>query len=464
MFDTSIYVERRNALRNLLASFGVTNGLAVFIGNNESPMNYGDNAYKFRQDSSFLYFFGVAEPGFAASLDIESGLSTLYGDAPDPDDVVWTGPRPPLSYFAGQAGVDRVSPRKDLHIEAGRSRSIAYLPPYRADVRHELAELTGVPPSEAAANASVPLIRASVALRQIKSELEIAEMERAAEVSVAMHEAAIRSAKPGMREYEVAACIAETAAAFGCFLSFPTIATTHGEILHNLDDCAVLKEGDCVLVDAGAETREGYAGDLSSTFPVGTRFLGPQRDIYRLVYDAHHSACAEIRPGVPFRDVHFAACRGIVEGLKALGVMRGDTEEALSAGAHALFFPCGTGHQIGLDAHDMENYGEVWVGYDGEQKSGQFGLKSLRMAKPLLPGMVVTIEPGVYFNPALVSRWKADPTLASFIDFTRLESFMDVRGVRNEEDWLVTETGGRRLGPTFDKSIPAIERMRAERK
>jgi len=461
MFEAPVYVERRKELRSLLASAGIESGLAVFIGNNESPMNYEDNVYRFRQDSSFLYFFGVAEPGLAASIDLESGLSTIYGDSPDPDSVVWTGSRPTVSDFADWTGADRASARSTLRADAGKFRSIAYLPPYRADVRGELAELAGVSPADATLRASVPLIRACVALRQIKSEREIAEIEKAVEVSVAMHKAAIRSAAPGMREYEVAARILETAVSSGCSLAYPTIATVHGEILHNLSDVAVLEEGDCILVDAGAETREGYAGDLSSTFPAGKRFQGLQRDIYLLAGEAHRAACAEIQPGTPFRSAHFAACRAIVEGLKALGVMRGDTEEALAAGAHALFFPCGTGHQIGLDVHDMENYGEVWVGYDGEPRSGQFGLKSLRMSKPLKPGMVVTVEPGVYFNPALVERWKADAKLASFIDFARLEAFLSVRGMRNEENWLVTETGGRMLGPDFDKSIDSVEALRS---
>ena len=286
-------------------------------------------------------------------------------------------------------------------------------------------------------------------------------MERAVAVSAAMHEAAIRGARSGMREYEVTAMIAGAAFAAGCQLAFPIIATTHGETLHNLEDHNVLESGGLFLVDAGAETEEGYDGDLSSTFPIGKKLEGRQRDIYAITLEAHAAARACVMPGRPFRDAHFAACRAIFEGMKRLGVMKGDADEALAAGAHALFFPCGTGHQLGLDPHDMENYGEIWIGYDGQPKSAQFGLKSLRMSKPLKPGMVVTVEPGIYFIPALVERWKADPRLASFVNFPALEPYMAVGGVRNEEDWLVTDSGGRALGPAFDKSIAAVEAMRA---
>jgi Xaa-Pro aminopeptidase len=425
-------------------------------------MNYEDNCHRFRQDSSFLYFFGIAAPDLAATIDLASGRETLFVDSPAPDDVVWTGPRPGADELAAQAGVGRVLGRGALAAEARAAQSVLFLPPYRAETRDELALLAGCKASEVAQRASVPLIRACVALREIKSPLEIGEMERAVAASIRMHEAAIDGARPGMREYEVAALIAEAALSAGCQLAFPIIATTHGETLHNLEDRRVLERGGLFLVDAGAETYEGYDGDISSTFPIGERFEGRQRDVYLLACAAQRAAADCVRPGRPFRDAHFAACRAIFDGMKALGVTRGDTDEALAAGAHALFFPCGTGHQLGMDPHDMESYGEVWIGYDGQPKSAQFGLKSLRMSKPLKPGMVVTVEPGIYFIPALVERWKADPKLASFVDFAALAPFMAVGGARNEEDWLVTETGGRPLGPAFDKSIEAIEARRAK--
>ena len=461
MFDASVYAGRRERLRSLLAASGASEGLALFLGNRPSPMNYEDNCHRFRQDSSFLYFFGIALPDLAATIDLASGRATLFIDPPAADDVVWTGPRPGADELAAAAGVARTQGRGRLAAEARAASKLLYLPPYRAETRHELAELDGRPASEIAQRASLPLIRACVALRQIKSDAEIEEMERAVAVSVRMHEAAIDGARPGMREYEVAALMAQAAHSAGCQPAFPIIATTRGETLHNLEDRRLLERGGLFLVDAGAETAEGYDGDISSTFPIGGRFEGRQRDVYLLTCAAHRAAAACVSPGRPFRDAHFAACRTIFEGMKDLGVARGDVEEALAAGAHALFFPCGTGHQIGMDPHDMESYGEIWVGYDGQAKSSQFGLKSLRMSKPLVPGMVVTIEPGIYFIPALVERWKADPALASFVDFAALEPFMAVGGARNEEDWLVTGTGGRPLGPAFDKSVGAIEARRA---
>ncbi|HOX31213.1 MAG TPA: Xaa-Pro aminopeptidase [Spirochaetales bacterium] len=462
VFDASTYSGRRDRLISLLAASGAAEGLALFLGAEPSPMNYADNCHRFRQDSSFLYFFGLQLPGLAASIDLATGKATLYADAPGPDEVVWTGPRPGPAELAAQAGIESVRPRPTLAADARAAKALLWLPPYRAEGRDELAALAGIGAAEVAGRSSLPLVRAALALREIKSPAEIRQMEEAAAASVAMHRAAISGAQAGMREYEVTSLIAGAAYSAGCQLAFPIIATTRGETLHNLEDRNELKAGGLFLVDAGAETAEGYAGDLSSTFPIGRRFEGRQRDIYELSLAAQRAAAACVRPGVPFRDAHLAACRTIFDGLKALGVARGDTEEAIAAGAHALFFPCGTGHQIGLDVHDMESYGEVWVGYEGQPKSSQFGLKSLRMAKPLKSGMVVTVEPGIYFIPALVERWKADPRLASFVDFAALEPFMAVRGIRNEEDWLVTETGGRALGPAFDKSLAAIEKLRAD--
>jgi Xaa-Pro aminopeptidase len=297
--------------------------------------------------------------------------------------------------------------------------------------------------------------------RIFKSEDEVAQIDRAVEVSVAMHEAAIRMARPGMTEAEIAAEVGRIADAAGGRLSFPVIATIHGEILHNHVHTNTLFDGDLFLLDAGAETALGYAGDLSSTFPVDPRFTERQRTIYELQLAAQVTAVEALAPGVPYRDVHFAASRVIFDGLKGLGVMKGDTDEALAAGAHAMVLPCGTGHMMGLDVHDMENLGEVWVGYDGEPKSSQFGLKSLRLARPLQPGFVVTVEPGIYFIPQLMDLWRSEGHCAAFIDFDELDEWRGFGGVRNEEDFLITADGARRLGPHKPQTVEEIEALRA---
>ncbi len=466
MFDAAVHSGRRKALLGLLAARGIDEGLAVFIGNRQSPKNYADNCHDFRQDSSFLYFIGPNDPDLAAAIDLGTGKTTLYGEDAGPDDIVWTGPRPGIADIASRAGIDRTARRAELARDVACASVFYFLPPYRQEGAAEidglvhLTSLSLLSPEELHARAILPLVRAAVALREIKSEAEILEMEHAVDISVRMHEAAMRSARPGMRECEVAAEIVRVALAAGGQTAFPVIATTRGQTLHNLDRNNVLRDGGLFLVDAGAETESGYAGDLSSTFPIGSRFDARQREIYEISLAAQRAASSLVGPGVAFRDVHFAACRSIVEGLKSIGLMHGLTEDILASGAHALFFPCGTGHQIGLDVHDMESYGEIFVGYDGEAKSPQFGLKSLRMAKTLKPGMVVTVEPGIYFIPELAERWKKDKTLSSFVDFTKFALYAPIGGIRNEENWLVTSVGGRALGPAFDKSAEAVESRR----
>jgi len=476
MFDASVYIDRREALRTSLLSRGVSEGIILFLGNRESPMNYADNAYPFRQDSSFLYFFGIAQPNLAAIIDIATGQSTVFGDDVSMEDIVWTGQVPAIAELAARSGVRNVAPRAALAGAAARAGSgaaprsgsgqgpgaakLIFLPPYRADSRAELAELLGISLHEVDSRASLPLIASAIALREIKQAPEIVEIERAVAVSVEMHRSIIECAKPGLCEAELAALASGIALGSGGRLAFPTIATTRGAVLHNHDYSRVLREGGLFLVDAGAETVSGYAGDLSSTFPISPRFSERQRAIYEIVLAAQKKAISLLKPGRPFIDAHFAAARVIVEGLSGLGLMRGDPDEAVRQGAHAMFFPCGVGHQMGLDVHDMENYGEVWVGYDGEPKSKQFGLASLRLAKPLRAGMVHTVEPGIYFIPELIARWKAERKLESFITYDSLDEWLDFGGMRNEEDWLITEDGARRLGPEFDKSAEGIEASR----
>ncbi|MBI3487318.1 MAG: aminopeptidase P family protein [Acidobacteria bacterium] len=460
MTSTHLYLERRNRLQAHLGR-----GLLLLLGNEESPMNYGDNTYPFRQDSTFLYFTGIARPGCALLMDLDEDQTTLFADDPTVDDLVWTGPQPTGRDLAVAADIPQVASTRDLNEALRRAqqagRAIHFLPPYRAEHRLKLQELLGLDPAGQAAAASVPFIQAVTDLRIRKSAGEIADIEKAVNLSVDMHLAAMAMARPGMTEAEIAARVTQIAQAAGCGLSYPVIATVHGEVLHNHHYHHRLEPGQLFLLDAGAETPAGYAGDLTSTFPVSPAFTPRQRDIHDLVLRAFLAAVEALRPGVNFRDVHLLACRTLASGLKDLGLMKGDADEAVTAGAHALFFPCGLGHLMGLDVHDMENLGEVWVGYQGQSKSTQFGLKSLRLARPLEPGFVLTVEPGIYFMPGLMDRWRAEGRFLDFIDYAALEAYRDFGGLRIEEDFLVTPEGSRRLGRPKPRTAAEVEALRA---
>jgi Xaa-Pro aminopeptidase len=459
MFPRATYEQRREVLRNRFED-----GLLLFLGNNESPMNYADNCYPFRQDSSFLYYFGLNQPELAAVIDVDEGHSILFGDELTIDHIVWMGDLPTVAERAESAGVTDTRPRAELvevvkgAVAAGRS--VRFLPPYRADNSILLSGLLGLPVTGLADGASLDLVRAVIDQRAYKTDDEVAEIEKAVDTSVDMHEAAMRMARPGMLESEIAAEVERIAVAAGGRISFPVIATIHGETLHNHSHGNTLSEGDLFLLDCGAETAMGYAGDLSSTFPVSPRFDQRQFEIYELQLAAHKAAVDKLAPGVPNREVHFAAARVITEGMKDLGLMRGNTDDALEVGAHAMFFPCGVGHMMGLDVHDMEDLGEVWVGYDGEPKSTQFGLKSLRLARKLEPGFVLTIEPGIYFIPHLMDLWRSEGHNTEFLDFDAMDAWRDFGGVRNEEDYLITSDGARRLGRAKPMSVAEVQALR----
>ena len=461
MFPRETYVSRRAVLASNFDS-----GLLLLPGNCESPMNYADNCYPFRQDSTFLYYFGLDQPDLAAAIDVDAGTATIFGDELTIDHIVWMGDLPTIADRAERVGVTDTQPLDNLaQVVAGAQsagREVRFLPPYRADTSLQLATLLGFPPAEAHERASLDFIWGVVNQRAIKSEEEIAEIEKAVATSVVMHETAIRMARPGMVEMEIAAEMERIATAAGGRTSFPVIATIHGETLHNHDHSNTLSEGDLFLLDIGAETKLGYAGDLSSTFPVSLRFSERQKIIYELQLESQNTAVATLGPGVPNRDVHFAASRVIFDGLKDLGIFKGDTEEALAAGAHAMVLPCGVGHMMGMDVHDMENLGEEYVGHGGQPKSTQFGLKSLRLARPLEPGFVLTVEPGIYFIPQLMDLWRSQGHLTEFIDYDELDKWRDFGGVRNEEDFLITADGARRLGPHKPQTVAEVEELRSQ--
>ncbi len=459
MFAANIYAARREVLR---ANF--TSGVLVFPGNNESPMNYADNTYRFRQDSSFLYYFGLGFPALTGVVDVDAGQCHVFGDDLTIDDVVWTGPQPTIAQRSAEAGVTQTAPLAELDSylarAAAQKRPIHYLPPYRADIRIQLSRWIGKDLDSINDSASVTLIEAVVRQRNIKAPEEILEIERAVDVTVDMHLAAMKMVRPGLTEAAVAAAVHERALANNGDVSFPIIATTRGATLHNHYHGNTLNSGEMFLLDAGFETHRGYAGDMSSTIPVDKTFTTRQKEIYNIALDAHNAAAAALQPGVLFKDVHLLAARTIAAGLKQMEFMKGDVDEAVAAGAHALFFPCGTGHMMGLDVHDMENLGEQCVGYDNEPKSTQFGLKSLRLGRKLEPGFVLTIEPGIYFIPELIDMWQAEGRFADFINYDRVNEYRDFGGLRNEEDFLITEDGARLLGKPLPKSIADVEAAR----
>ncbi len=459
MFAKETYIERRKKLSKTVGS-----GIILLPGNGESPMNYADNTFHYRQDSSFLYYFGLDHPDLIGYIDIDSDKEVIFGNDLTVDDIVWMGVKPTISERASQVGVPETYPLNKLASfisEAQKKgREIHFLPPYRAATKVFLFELLGIKPSQSKEQSSLKLVKAIVNQRNYKTEEELNEIEKAVNVTVDMHLTAMRMARPGMKEWEIAAAVHKVALASGGNLSFPIIATIHGETLHNHYHGNTIESGDMFLLDAGAETPMHYGGDLSSTFPVDKTFTERQKEIYNVALAAHEAAIDMLKPGVANRDVHLKACLTIAEGMKELGFMKGDMQEAVSKGAHALFFPCGTGHMMGLDIHDMENLGEEWVGYNGEPKSTQFGLKSLRLARKLEPGFVLTLEPGVYFIPDLIDMWRAENRFSDFINWDKVEQYKDFGGCRNEEDFVITETGARLLGKPLPKTIEDVEAER----
>lgn len=459
MFSPDTYKGRRAELKKRLGS-----GIVVLLGNSYVGMNYHDNEYEFRQDSTFLYYFGLSHDGLNAVIDVDNDRDIIFGDELTIDSIVWTGNLPTLHELAAKAGVSDVRPSAEMKSYLDKARATAtpvhHIPYYRAEHDLQLMQLLDI--RLGGAVPSLPLIKAVIDMRSHKTAEEIAEIEKACAVTAEMHKAAIRAARPGVTEYQMKAIVEGVATSHGMRCSFPTIATVHGEILHNHSYNNVLEEGKLFLLDAGAETAMGYAGDMSSTCPVGMRYSEQQKAIYDLQQAASRAAVEMLRPGVPFLDVHMQASRTIAAGLKDLGIMKGDIEEAVNAGAHAMFFPTGLGHMMGLDVHDMENFGEVWVGYDGKPKSTVFGFKSLRLARPLEEGFVFTIEPGIYFMPELTGLWKSEGRHKEFINFDEVEKWLGFGGVRNEEDYLVTANGHRRLGPGIPMTTEAVEALKTE--
>lgn len=448
MFSKETYVSRRAELKKLVKS-----GIIILFGNNDSPANYPNNAYSpFRQDSSFLYYFGQKRDGLVGIIDIDNDMETLIGDDISVEDIVWYGSVDSVHDMAQQVGVANTAPMKTLKTICNdalrQKRKVHFLPPYRFDIKLQVFDLLGIHPNQQKESASMELIKAVVKMRSAKEPQEIEELERAAVIGYKMHTTAMRMCKPGAIEQNIAGYLKGIAHGYGAMESFATILSQHGEIMHGAPSMNPLEDGRLLLVDAGAETINNYCSDNTRTMPVNGKFTQRQLEIYSIVEECHDYALKAARPGVKYWDVHFGVCRLMTDRLKELGLMKGDTDEAVAAGAHAMFLCHGLGHMMGMDVHDMENFDQINVGFDEETKPNleQFGTNCLRMGRRLEEGFVVTDEPGIYFIPALIDDWRSKGLHKDFINYDKLETYKDFGGIRIEDDLLITKDGCRFLG------------------
>lgn len=459
MFAKETYQSRRKELKA-----AVTSGVILLTGNEESSMNYTDNLYHFRQDSCFLYFTGIDRPSLYLVIDIDNNKETIFGNEATMDDIVWTGATITIQSQSAASGITTVEPVNRLasFLEqcTKQKRAIHFLPPYRTETAVKLSEWLNVPYTSIQQQSSLSLIKAVITQRAVKSELEIAEIEKAIDITADMQLKAMQLSRAGVTEYQLAGALQGIAVSGGGNLAFPTILTVNGQYLHNHAGSTILQNGQLMLCDCGAEAASHYAGDLTRTSPVSGRFSTLQKEVYNIVLKAQQAAIDVAKPGKKFIDVHLLACEKLTDGLKLLGLMKGDSKEAIAAGAHTLFFQCGLGHMLGLDVHDMENLGEQYVGYtDDLKKSTEFGLKSLRMARVLEPGFVVTVEPGLYFIPELMDIWQAENKHTHFINYDALHNFRNFGGIRIEDDIVITNMGNRILGKPLAKTTQEIEAL-----
>ncbi len=457
MFKKEVYIERRKKLQDEMES-----GIALFLGNVEAAYNYPANTYHFRQDSHFLYFFGLHNPGFAGVMDFESGEEIIFGNDFDIDDIIWMGVQPKVTDLAASVGIDDSRPYNDLveYISdvISDGRTVHFLPPYRGETVMELTCLLNLSNTQVKQSASEELIKAVVKLKEIKHPEEIEEIEKAVATAYDMHTTAMRMAMPGRIEQEIAGTIEGISLANGGPVSFPIILSQNGQTLHNHHHDNILETGRMMVTDAGAETSENYTSDITRTVPVGGKFNERQAEIYQIVLDANMAAIEAIKPGIRYRDVHFIAARVIIEGLVKAGIMKGDVDEALKAEAHTLFMPHGLGHMMGMDVHDMEGLGEDYVGYnENTKRASTFGTAYLRLGKELKPGFVLTVEPGIYFIPDLIDQFRNEGKFMDFVNYDKLETYKDFGGIRIEDDILVTEDCYRVLGKPIPKTIEEIE-------
>ncbi len=454
LFTKNTYQVRQQKLRQL-----AEDGLLWFPGNTESPMNYTDNIYHFRQDSSFRYFFGLNMPNLHVVFDCQSGKSILFGNDYSIDDIIWVGPQKPLRELADLCNIDEVRPLADLEQFIKGQKSVKYLPPYRHDHILLMSNYLGLDPQKIKAEASVELIKAIVDIRSYKTAEEIEHLEQAVNVTRSMHMEAMRQTAVGKYEYEVVADIHKKLHQKHCELAYPVIFSINGQTLHNHHHNNQMLDGRLVLNDCGAENPYGYAGDITRTFPVNGRFNSRQKEIYQLVLKMEEDCINMLKPGVTYKSIHLASYRIMLEGMKGMGLVKGDVDEMVQEGVGGLFMPHGLGHMIGMDVHDMENLGEDYVGYKDMQRSTQLGLKSLRLARELEEDFVITVEPGIYFIPELIEKMKTENRWTEFVNYEKLEAYYDFGGIRIEDDVQVVSDGSKILGKPIPKTIVEIEEL-----
>jgi Xaa-Pro aminopeptidase len=458
MFTKEVYLQRREQLKQ-----SVPSGVILLLGNGEAAVNYAGNDYAFRQDSSFIYYVGLDTPDLAYVLDVDRDKEYLLGNELTIDDIIWMGNLPSLKERAAQTGIETVLPFDQLSTLIDTRRPLHYLKPYRYRNQMLLCERLNKKPDEIIAGYSTALTKAIIQMRLIKSAEELSELENAGETGYAMHIVAMKMCQPGVSERDIAGVIEGLAISRGTRVSFPSILSMNGQTLHNHDHSGILSPGRLMLCDAGAENLHYYASDFTRTTAVGGEYSQRQKNIHNIVLKALNDSIAMAQPGITYKSVHRNAYKIIFEGLRDLGLMKGDTEEALKAGAPALFMPHGLGHAMGLDVHDMEDLGETLVGYDDEiQRDTLFGYRSLRFGKRLKPGHVLTVEPGIYFVPQLIEQWEKEKINADFIHFGEVKKYLDFGGIRLEDDIVITETGCRlvyekRLPVTIEEIVKAVK-------
>ena len=461
MFSKEVYITRRKELKEKIKT-----GIILICGNDLSPMNFEDNTYPFMQDSTFLYYFGLDRENLFGVIDIDNDKEYIFGNEITMDDIIWMGPQVTLKKQCESVGVNNLKSLKELKefitTSIKEKNTIHYIPQYKHGIMIKMAEWFNISPNEINNHVSKELCFAVANQRNIKTPEEIEELEKAVNVTRDMHLTAMKNIKPGMMEYEIVALLENVAKSKNCGLSFPTICSINGQTLHNHYHGNKIKEGDLLLIDAGARLENGYCGDMTTTHPVSGKFTERQKDIYNLLISMFDKAEELIKPGITYMEVHLAVCKVLAEGMIKRGIFKGNPDEIVKNGVHALFMPHGLGHMMGLDVHDMENIGEPIVGYNGEAKSTQFGLSSLRLGRTLETGFVFTVEPGIYFIPELISKWKSENKFTEYINYDELEKYIDFGGMRYEGDYLVTETGNRRLGNTMPKYADEIENVRKE--
>ena len=454
MFNKEIYVERRKKLKE-----NFKDGIILIMGNDFSPLDCPDNTYPFIQDATFKYYFGIDHNGLIGMIDIDKNKEIIFGNDFTMSDIIWMGKQKYLKDLAKDVGIENFVEKEEIKKYLENRKNIRFTNQYRADNVMYLSSILNISPFEFDKYTSFDLVKAIIKQRNIKDRVEIQEIERAVDVTKEMHLAAMRNVKAGMKEYELVAEVEREPRKYNAYYSFQTILTKNGQILHNHNHSNVLKDGDLVLLDCGALSDEIYCGDMTTTFPVSGKFTERQKTIHNIVRDMFDKAKDLARAGITYKEVHSEVCKVLAENMKKLGLMKGNIEGAVGAGAHALFMPHGLGHMMGMTVHDMENFGEINVGYaEGEKKSTQFGLSSLRLAKKLEVGNVFTIEPGIYFIPDLFEKWKSEKLHQEFLNYDEIEKYMDFGGIRMERDILIQEDGTSRiLGDKFPRTANEIE-------